>query len=97
VWLAAPVDSAGLQLPDLVGLPLREALRRLTPRQVRTRITGSGIVVRQAPVAGSPFVPGSECRLWCKPGVAPAASPPPGPLSVLPVDTERAKPVRTGP
>ena len=40
VWLAAPADSAGLSLPDLVGLPLREALRRLTLRQVQTRIAG---------------------------------------------------------
>jgi len=96
-WLAAPVGSAGLLLPDLVGLPLREALRRLMPRQARTRITGSGIVVRQAPAAGTPFAPGSECRLWCEPGLAPAASPPPGPLSCFPADVERANAVRTGP
>jgi cell division protein FtsI/penicillin-binding protein 2 len=92
VWLAADAGSAGLLLPDLVGLPLREALRRLTPQQVRTRIQGSGIVVRQAPAAGTPLTPGSECRLWCEPGVAPAASPSPGPLSVC-----RANTGRTGP
>jgi stage V sporulation protein D (sporulation-specific penicillin-binding protein) len=97
VWLSAPAGSVGLLLPDLVGLPLREAMRRLTPRQVRTRITGSGIVVRQEPAAGMPFVPGSECRLWCEPGLAPAASPSPDPLSVFPADVERASAVRTGP
>lgn len=97
VWLAAPVGSAGLLLPDLVGLPSREALRRLMPRQVRTRITGSGIVVRQAPAAGTPFAPGSECRLWCEPGLVPAASPSPVPLSVVPAGTERANVVRTAP
>ena len=97
VWLAAPADSAGLLLPDLVGLPLREALRRLTPRQVRTRVSGSGIVVRQTPAAGTPLWPGSECRLWCVPGMAPVASPSPGPLSVLPAAAERAKAVRSGP
>jgi hypothetical protein len=64
---------------------------------VRTRITGSGIVVRQAPAAGTPFVPGSECRLWCEPGLAPAASPSPDPLSVFPVGAERASTARTGP
>jgi len=97
VWLAAGAGSAGSLLPDLVGLPLREALRRLTPRQVRTRITGSGIVVRQTPAAGTPLVPGSECRLWCEPGVAPAASPSPGPLSVIRADAQRANAMRTGP
>jgi len=96
VWLAAREGSAGL-LPDVVGLPLREALRRLTPWQVRTRITGSGIVVRQTPAAGTPLAPGSECRLWCEPGAAPAALPSPGPLSFLPAGVERANAVRTGP
>ena len=97
VWLAAPSDSAGLSLPDLVGLPLREALRRLTLRQVQTRIIGSGVVVRQMPAAGTPLLPGSGCRLWCDPAAAPAASPSPGPVSVLPADAERAVAVRTGP
>jgi cell division protein FtsI/penicillin-binding protein 2 len=84
VWLAAPADSAGLSLPDLVGLPLREALRRLTLRQVEVRIVGRGIVVRQSPAAGTLLRPRSECRLWCEPGVAPAASPEPGPPSARP-------------
>lgn len=97
VWLAAPVGSAGSLLPDLVGLPSREALRRLMPRQVRTRVIGSGIVVRQTPAAGTPFAPGSECRLWCEPGLLPAASPSPGPLSFVPADAERANAVRIGP
>jgi stage V sporulation protein D (sporulation-specific penicillin-binding protein) len=97
VWLAAPAGPEGLLLPDLVGLPLREALRRLTPRQVQTRVTGSGIVVRQIPPAGTPLLPGSECRLWCEPGTAPAASPSPGPLSVCPAGAERVGAVRSGP
>ncbi len=96
VWLSAPADSAALLLPDLVGLPSREALRRLTPRQVRARITGSGIVVRQEPAAGTPFAPGSECRLWCMPGVAPAASPSPAPLSGFPAGAVRAGAGRAG-
>jgi cell division protein FtsI (penicillin-binding protein 3) len=95
VWLSVPVASANLLLPDLVGLPLREAMRRLTPGQVRTRITGSGIVVRQEPAAGTPSVPGSECRLWCESGVSPAASPPPDPLSVFPAGAGRTDSVRT--
>jgi cell division protein FtsI/penicillin-binding protein 2 len=73
VWLASPDDSLGRSLPDLVGLPLREALRRLTLRQVQARIEGRGVVVRQAPAPGTPLPPRAECRLWCEPGLAPAA------------------------
>ena len=81
-WLAPPADSAGLVLPDLVGLPLREALRRLTLRQVQARIAGRGMVVRQEPAAGTPLSPGGECRLWCAPGAVRLSAPstvPPGP------------------
>jgi beta-lactam-binding protein with PASTA domain len=92
VWLAAPTDSTGLALPDLVGLPLREALRRLTLRQVQARIAGRGVVVRQTPAAGTPSLPGSECHLWCEPGTVPATLPAPGPAAARPVTA-----VRTGP
>jgi beta-lactam-binding protein with PASTA domain len=92
VWLSAPAGVQAQLLPDLVGLPLREALRRLTPRQARTRVVGSGIVVRQEPAAGVPFAPGSECRLWCQPGVSPAASPSPDPVSALPARAEGRTP-----
>ena len=42
---------------------------------VPARIAGRGVVVRQPPAAGSPSLPGSECRLWCEPGAPPAALP----------------------
>jgi cell division protein FtsI/penicillin-binding protein 2 len=73
VWLASPQDSVGRVLPNLVGLPVREALRLLTQRQVQAHIQGSGNVVRQMPSAGTPLPLGVECRLWCEPGV-PGAS-----------------------
>jgi cell division protein FtsI/penicillin-binding protein 2 len=77
VWLATPEDSLGRVLPDLVGLPLREALRQLTLRQVQARIEGRGIVVRQAPAPGTALSPGAECRLWCEPRPAAFAWPAP--------------------
>jgi len=81
VWLAASGDSAQRVLPDLTGLPLREALRRLGRLQVQARITGRGLVVRQAPAPGTALTPRSECRLWCEPGVVQAALPVAGPES----------------
>jgi stage V sporulation protein D (sporulation-specific penicillin-binding protein) len=74
VWLSAPPDSAGRALPDVVGLSLREALRRLTLLQVETRIAGRGRVVRQEPAAGVPLTRSRVCRLWCEPGLAPAST-----------------------
>ena len=52
-YLSAPQDSLGRALPDLIGLPVREAMRRLTQRAVPVRISGSGFVTRQEPAAGT--------------------------------------------
>jgi stage V sporulation protein D (sporulation-specific penicillin-binding protein) len=67
LWLSAPDDSSAHAMPDLVGLSTREALRRLSPCQVRARIEGAGRVVRQLPAPGTPLGRRAECRLWCEP------------------------------
>lgn len=72
-WLSSPQDSAGRVLPDLVGLSVREALRRLSSRQVTARISGRGIVVRQEPVAGTSLPIAGPCRLWCEADAPPSA------------------------
>ena len=74
-WLAAPTDSIGRCLPDLTGMPAREALRRLAGITTRARIEGSGVVARQVPAPGTALPLEGECRLWCEPGLA-------GPLAV---------------
>jgi beta-lactam-binding protein with PASTA domain len=66
-YLAAPQDSVGRSLPDLVGLPVREAMRRLTQRAVPVRISGSGFVTRQSPAPGTKLPLAGPCRLWCSP------------------------------
>jgi cell division protein FtsI/penicillin-binding protein 2 len=76
LWLEAPDDSTSGRTPELVGLALREALRRLTLCQTAARIEGAGVVVRQEPVAGAPLPRGREMRLWCEPRPAdPAVGP----------------------
>jgi cell division protein FtsI/penicillin-binding protein 2 len=67
-YLAAPQDSVGRALPDLVGLTLRDAVRRLSQRAVPMRIIGNGIVTRQSPAAGTHLPLAGPCRLWCSPG-----------------------------
>jgi stage V sporulation protein D (sporulation-specific penicillin-binding protein) len=68
-YLAAPQDSVGRSLPDLVGLPVREAMRRLTQRAVPVRISGSGFVTRQSPAPGTRLPLEGPCRLWCSPAL----------------------------
>ena len=71
LWLSAPDADGGQGLPDLVGLPVRAALRRLAPHQVAARIVGKGTVVRQVPPAGTRLPLGGPCVLYCEPAEAP--------------------------
>lgn len=64
-YLSPPRDSLGLRLPSLVGLPLREALRQLSLRQVTAHLEGRGLVVRQEPAPGTALPLKGGCRLWC--------------------------------
>jgi cell division protein FtsI/penicillin-binding protein 2 len=73
-YLAAPQDSVGRALPDLVGLTLRDAVRRLSQRAVPMRITGNGIVTRQTPAPGTRLPLAGPCRLWCSPANDDAAT-----------------------
>lgn len=54
------------RLPNVVGLTLREALRRLSTTGVKTVVHGSGRVWRQSPVAGTPIRSGMRCYLECQ-------------------------------
>jgi stage V sporulation protein D (sporulation-specific penicillin-binding protein) len=74
IWLDAPTDSVGRTLPDLAGLPVREALRELGRREVAVRLIGSGTVVRMDPPPGTPLPLDKPCVLRCerRPRVAPS-------------------------
>jgi stage V sporulation protein D (sporulation-specific penicillin-binding protein) len=66
LWLSAPADSLGHRMPDLNGLAVREALRRLTLLEVSPHLQGHGVVVRQLPAPGTPLERGARCELWCE-------------------------------
>ena len=85
VWLAAPVDSLGRRMPDLTGMAVREALRRLTLLEVMPHIQGHGVVVRQLPAAGTDLPRVARCELWCENRVAGPAPAPPGAIVVADV------------
>jgi len=61
-WLAAEAE-----VPHVVGLTLREAIRQLRRKGLEVRVSGSGLVVRQTPKAGSPAGVGVVCLLECEP------------------------------
>jgi membrane peptidoglycan carboxypeptidase len=57
--------EAGLaeHVPDVTGLTLREAMRELRPTGLEIKALGSGVIVEQTPLAGSPLPAQGTCRL----------------------------------
>ncbi len=54
-------------MPDLKGLSIREAVRRLSALAVRADVRGSGVVAAQSPPPGSKMRNGQCCVLECRP------------------------------
>jgi cell division protein FtsI (penicillin-binding protein 3) len=61
--LTAIVPVAEGTIPDVRGLSARDAARALLVAGVEPRLTGSGVVSRQWPAAGTPIRPGQTCDL----------------------------------
>ncbi|MCK4272777.1 PASTA domain-containing protein [bacterium] len=55
------------EIPHVVGLTMREAIRQLRQKELAVRVSGSGLVVRQTPKAGSSIGEGIVCHLECAP------------------------------
>ncbi len=56
--------TTAAEVPDVVGMSLREAVKTLAARGLRTAVTGSGTVASQDPPAGTPLDQGrGSCRL----------------------------------
>lgn len=54
------------RMPYLIGVTLREALRKLRDRKVEVQVNGDGIVQNQWPKPGDPLVPNMTCYLNCE-------------------------------
>jgi membrane peptidoglycan carboxypeptidase len=68
--LAIPRDTMSRvprAVPDVLGLPLRDAAHALHLAGFRVRIAGSGHVVRSVPVAGTVAAAGASVRLAAEP------------------------------
>lgn len=55
------------EMPDLTGLTLRQAIRRLAPLGCRAVVLGAGRVAGQEPAPGVPVVEGTTCALRLAP------------------------------
>ena len=66
----APDDSAGaevpIRVPDVVGIPLRQAIFQLTSAGLKVRASGSGWVAGQMPQPGATVGRGAVCRVTCR-------------------------------
>ena len=71
----ASVNSAksdeSVTMPDVVGIPLRQAVVQLTSSGLVVSASGSGSVVSQTPGAGMPVARGTVCDVVCSPRTAP--------------------------
>jgi cell division protein FtsI (penicillin-binding protein 3) len=63
VELTPLVDAPLGTMPDVRGMPAREAVRLLTRAGVEARLSGSGVVSRQWPAAGAAIRPDKTCEL----------------------------------
>ncbi len=54
------------EMPDVVGMTLREALQVVAARGIRYELSGSGVVKEQKPAPGEILSPGSVLKLICK-------------------------------
>jgi len=50
-----------VEMPRLVGMPIKQAINRLSEGGVRFRVIGSGVVTQQSPKPGTRLKKGSVC------------------------------------
>jgi stage V sporulation protein D (sporulation-specific penicillin-binding protein) len=60
-------EERGSEIPYVVGLTVREAIKELKHSGLAVKISGSGLVVRQVPKAGQKISTGEVCLLECQP------------------------------
>jgi hypothetical protein len=63
---AAEVKTKPLAVPEVGGLPVREAALALHRRGFRVNLRGLGQVSRTAPPGGEPALPGTAVTVWAE-------------------------------
>ena len=55
------------KIPLLVGLPLREAYRKIAGTNMKLKVRGSGVIARMTPKSGQPLPKGQTVKVWLEP------------------------------
>lgn len=71
---AQPQKDGAITVPDVCGLSLRRAINLLVTDDFDVEIQGSGVVVRQYPIAGKIVSLGSILRIECEPRIMTTAA-----------------------
>jgi beta-lactam-binding protein with PASTA domain len=58
-------EGKKLQVPSLVGLPIRKVIELAAAAGLEVQITGNGTVREQAPAAGTMVAPGTKIVVRC--------------------------------
>jgi beta-lactam-binding protein with PASTA domain len=58
-------DAKKLQVPSLVGLPVRKVIEMTASAGLEVQITGNGTVREQAPAPGTMVAPGTQIVVRC--------------------------------
>jgi cell division protein FtsI (penicillin-binding protein 3) len=58
-------DGKRLQVPSLIGLPVRRVIEQAAAAGLEVQITGNGTVREQAPAAGTMVVSGTQIVVRC--------------------------------
>jgi len=59
------VEAKRLQVPSLLGLPVRKVIEQASAAGLAVQITGNGTVREQAPAAGTMVLPGTQIVVRC--------------------------------
>lgn len=60
-------ERARVELPSVIGMSVREAVRTLAEMGIEATIVGTGYVRRQIPAPGHRLIPGDRCVIECGP------------------------------
>jgi cell division protein FtsI (penicillin-binding protein 3) len=66
VWNGTPYQDNDFRVPNVMGVPLRQAVAKLTQAGFRVKASGSGLVIKQVPSSGIIATPGTLARLTCR-------------------------------
>jgi stage V sporulation protein D (sporulation-specific penicillin-binding protein) len=61
------LKEADTEVPSLLGLTMREAIRELQQRGLPVTVSGSGLVIEQKPLPGARLAKDAVCQLTCRP------------------------------